>query len=262
MPSPELLIDAIYDGVWDPSAPRRIANLLRERYAVGTALLGIYGRDGRVLRMSMAGFDEALPVVRERVALYEERYRSRDFISLMKGDTISVQNIGARFRADPFYAEFLRAIDCAHINLIRVPFGELVFGISLIRGEAELPFSDEATRDFFDLAAHFRRSARLYRMTVAAAPGLDPPPDTIVFVEPEDAPGLATPAAPAAAVADRTAALSQAERDIVVKLRAGMKLREIAAQRGVSYETVRTQVKRALTKTGARGQAHLVGLLP
>jgi DNA-binding CsgD family transcriptional regulator len=261
MPSPELLIDAIYDTVLDPTAPRRMANLLRDRYEVASAILGIYGPGGRVLRMLAAGYDASEAMMRERVALYEKRYRARDFIMMVKGDTVSLQNMGAHYRSHPFYAEFLRSIGCDHINLIRIPYGELTFGISLIRGAEDASFSEDATREFFDLAPHFRRATRLYRR-LAETPSISPT-DALVFGEVEGEPTLETVSGPGERRRPASAvALSQAERDIVRMLRSGMKLREIAKLRGVSYETVRTQVKRALAKSGARSQAHLVGLLP
>jgi len=247
MPQPDTLIDAIYDSALDEAAPQRVAKLLSERYDVRAAFLGLYRADGRVVGVVAAGLDEAMRGVDNQVALYERDYRHRDFISLVKGDTVSLQNMGVFYGGDPFYTGFLRAIDCDHISVIRVPFGELTFGISLLRGRTQRAFTRNETREFFDLAAHFRRSSRLYRIANKTAP-----------VEAAERVRVAGEGIPVASLT----ALSSAEQDIVRRLRTGMKLREIAAIRGVSYETVRTQVKRALVKTGARSQAHLVSLMP
>ncbi|MCW5697204.1 MAG: helix-turn-helix transcriptional regulator [Bauldia sp.] len=249
---PETLIDAIYDSALDPSAPTRVASLLRERYDVNSALLSLYRRDGHVVGMVAAGADD-MRRLDDQLARYERDYRSCDFISLVKGETVSLQNMGVFYGAEPFYTEYLRAVDSEHINLIRVPFGELTFGIMLIRGRAQRSFGKIETRDFFDLAVHFRRSCRLYRLAHRDAAARPDGAERITTIAPVPEGGRPAPTG---------AALSRAEEDIVRGLRSGMKLREIAAERGVSYETVRTQVKRALVKTGARSQAHLVSLMP
>ena len=54
--------------------------------------------------------------------------------------------------------------------------------------------------------------------------------------------------------------LSPAEMRVVQALSEGASLREIATSSELSYETVRSYLKRVLSKTGARGQADLVRL--
>ena len=55
--------------------------------------------------------------------------------------------------------------------------------------------------------------------------------------------------------------LSTGESDLVVQLSLGFVLKEIASRRSVSYETVRSQLRRVMQKTGARRQADVIRLL-
>jgi DNA-binding CsgD family transcriptional regulator/PAS domain-containing protein len=55
--------------------------------------------------------------------------------------------------------------------------------------------------------------------------------------------------------------LTRAEAAVMVAIGAGSTAREAAAALGRSYETVRTQLKTIYSKTGARSQADLVGLV-
>lgn len=56
----------------------------------------------------------------------------------------------------------------------------------------------------------------------------------------------------------RPESLSPREREIVRHVAAGSSGREIAAELQISHETVRTHVRNAMTKVGARSRAHLV----
>lgn len=53
-------------------------------------------------------------------------------------------------------------------------------------------------------------------------------------------------------------ALSRREREIVDLVALGYSGREIAAQLHIAHETVRTHIRNAMAKTGARSRAHLV----
>ena len=55
--------------------------------------------------------------------------------------------------------------------------------------------------------------------------------------------------------------LSPGEARIATALAEGLVLREIAQRHGVTYETVRTQLRRLMDKTGSRRQADLVRLV-
>ena len=55
--------------------------------------------------------------------------------------------------------------------------------------------------------------------------------------------------------------LSEAEAETAVALSRGLTPHNVAAMRGVSMPTVRTQIRHALSKTEARGIAELVGLI-
>lgn len=55
--------------------------------------------------------------------------------------------------------------------------------------------------------------------------------------------------------------LTAAEAQVALALARGLGLREIAARDGISYETVRVHLKRALAKSGTHRQAELVGLI-
>jgi DNA-binding CsgD family transcriptional regulator len=52
--------------------------------------------------------------------------------------------------------------------------------------------------------------------------------------------------------------LSQREREVVQHVALGDTGPEIASELGISHETVRTHVRNAMTKLGARSRAHLV----
>lgn len=54
--------------------------------------------------------------------------------------------------------------------------------------------------------------------------------------------------------------LSPGEREVVVLLAEGLTRTEIAERRGVSIETIKTQVRHALWKTAARNSVQLVAL--
>lgn len=55
--------------------------------------------------------------------------------------------------------------------------------------------------------------------------------------------------------------LTQREAEVVDRLASGHSLAQIAGERGLSRETVRSQLKSALAKTGAKGQAGLIRLV-
>jgi len=55
--------------------------------------------------------------------------------------------------------------------------------------------------------------------------------------------------------------LTPAEGDVVLALARGLSLAEVARQRNVSIETVRTHVKRSLAKADVRRQSDLVRLV-
>jgi len=55
--------------------------------------------------------------------------------------------------------------------------------------------------------------------------------------------------------------LSPAEAQVMVGLGRGWTPQDIAAQRGVSLTTIRSQIKATMAKTGASRQAELVSLL-
>jgi DNA-binding CsgD family transcriptional regulator len=56
-------------------------------------------------------------------------------------------------------------------------------------------------------------------------------------------------------------ALTPAEADLALTLGAGATLREVAAERGVSYATARSQLYAVLEKTGVHRQADLTRLI-
>ncbi|MFD7626220.1 response regulator [Streptomyces sp. NPDC059851] len=70
--------------------------------------------------------------------------------------------------------------------------------------------------------------------------------------------GGAGPAAPAAEDADRLAALTGREREVLVQVAGGLSNDEIAGRLQVSPLTVKTHVNRAMAKLGARDRAQLV----
>jgi DNA-binding CsgD family transcriptional regulator len=55
--------------------------------------------------------------------------------------------------------------------------------------------------------------------------------------------------------------LTNREREVVRLVAVGSSTRRIAADLGLSFETVRTHVRNAMTKTGAHTRAHLVALV-
>jgi DNA-binding CsgD family transcriptional regulator len=55
--------------------------------------------------------------------------------------------------------------------------------------------------------------------------------------------------------------LTEAETEVAIDLATGRALAEIAAARGTSIDTVRSQVKAALAKTNSRRQADLAALV-
>ncbi len=55
--------------------------------------------------------------------------------------------------------------------------------------------------------------------------------------------------------------LTQREREIVVDVSRGRSLRDIAQERRIGIETVRTHVKRAMTKAGVHSQVELVSVM-
>ncbi len=55
--------------------------------------------------------------------------------------------------------------------------------------------------------------------------------------------------------------LTASELRVMRELQDGLSLREIAERSSISYETVRTQLKAAMRKTGVRSQKELIGLL-
>jgi DNA-binding CsgD family transcriptional regulator len=55
--------------------------------------------------------------------------------------------------------------------------------------------------------------------------------------------------------------LTSAEADLARKLMTGMRIEEIAAERGVQLTTVRTQLRALFSKTDTNRQAELVRLL-
>ena len=81
-------------------------------------------------------------------------------------------------------------------------------------------------------------------------------PAVLVLVDAHDLPGP-----PDAALLAARFGLTPAEADLAVLLAAGQGLREIAAQRGRSLSTLRTQLSRLMMKTGTRRQATLVRVL-
>jgi DNA-binding CsgD family transcriptional regulator len=54
--------------------------------------------------------------------------------------------------------------------------------------------------------------------------------------------------------------LSDREREVVWGLAAGRRAAEIAARLNISIHTVRSHVRKAMAKTGARSQPHLVAI--
>jgi DNA-binding NarL/FixJ family response regulator len=70
--------------------------------------------------------------------------------------------------------------------------------------------------------------------------------------------GGGAPSAPSAARAERLAALTGREREVLVHVAAGLSNDEIAAQLEVSPLTVKTHVNRAMAKLSARDRAQLV----
>jgi DNA-binding CsgD family transcriptional regulator len=60
---------------------------------------------------------------------------------------------------------------------------------------------------------------------------------------------------------NRGAKLTRREREVVRLVALGSDTREIASRLGVSSETIRTHVRNAMAKTGARTRAHLVALV-
>jgi DNA-binding CsgD family transcriptional regulator len=54
---------------------------------------------------------------------------------------------------------------------------------------------------------------------------------------------------------------TRAECRLAELLTSGYSLKDAAEQRGVTYETVRSQVKSIFSKTGAQRQSELMGLL-
>ncbi|WP_030291762.1 response regulator [Streptomyces katrae] len=70
--------------------------------------------------------------------------------------------------------------------------------------------------------------------------------------------GGADPAGPAAVHAERLAALTVREREVLVHVAAGLSNDEIAGRLEVSPLTVKTHVNRAMAKLGARDRAQLV----
>ncbi len=102
----------------------------------------------------------------------------------------------------------------------------------------------------------FRPDGALRRVRVtplARQPGL--PPQAAVVVEPVTAVGDRI-----AALADRHG-LSHREADVAADIAAGRTLAEISAARGVSIETVRSQLKAAMAKLGVSRQVELVRLV-
>jgi DNA-binding CsgD family transcriptional regulator len=67
--------------------------------------------------------------------------------------------------------------------------------------------------------------------------------------------------APPAGLLMRMFELTPAEAEVAIGIARGKRVAEIAADRGVKVDTVRTYLKIALGKTGTRGQAELAALL-
>ena len=66
--------------------------------------------------------------------------------------------------------------------------------------------------------------------------------------------------APAGAQAAGPHALSRRELEVVWELAGGRRAADIAAKLHISRNTVRSHVRNAMVKTGARSQAHLVAI--
>jgi DNA-binding CsgD family transcriptional regulator len=66
---------------------------------------------------------------------------------------------------------------------------------------------------------------------------------------------------PPANMLRRMFGLTQAEAEVAVGIACGQRITEIAAERGVKAETVRTHTKTVFGKTRTRSQAELVALL-
>ncbi len=89
------------------------------------------------------------------------------------------------------------------------------------------------------------------RLTTAMAPALA----LVLITDPADGPVLAAPAL------QQLFDLTAAEADVALALAAGRQAEDIAAARGVSLPTVRTQIRQILEKTGARHLRDLSRLL-
>jgi DNA-binding CsgD family transcriptional regulator len=96
---------------------------------------------------------------------------------------------------------------------------------------------------------------RILRLEESAGPALNGASLLLVAFDPEIRP------APPADLLTRMFALTRAEADVAIGLAYGRRVAEIAADRGVKIETVRTQSKTVFAKTRTRGQAELTALL-
>jgi DNA-binding CsgD family transcriptional regulator len=72
---------------------------------------------------------------------------------------------------------------------------------------------------------------------------------------------VTNPKAPAAHILHGLFDLSPAEARVAQKIVEGSSIEDIAAANNLSRETIRSQLKSVLTKTGTSRQAELVGLL-
>ena len=115
-------------------------------------------------------------------------------------------------------------------------------GRPLCRIEVERPTSDKAPY-------------RLLLMPVPAAAGLYQPTAAVLIVDTEARPELDSE------VLSDLFFLTPAEARVTAKLGVGRSADEIAGEMGVSLETVRTHIRRVLSKTGTGRQGELISLV-
>ena len=87
-----------------------------------------------------------------------------------------------------------------------------------------------------------------------------PPPRRLDLVSPPSAEPSPPSLSAGAARLGRQQSLSNRELDVVWHLAAGRRAAEIALTLQISHNTVRSHVRNAMAKTGARSQAHLVAI--
>jgi len=96
---------------------------------------------------------------------------------------------------------------------------------------------------------------RILRLEASARPALNGASLLLVAFDPESR------QAPPADVLTRMFTLTRAEAEVAIGIACGRRVAEIAADRGVKVETVRSHSKTVFAKTRTRGQAELAALL-